>query len=124
MTFQGNRAKAKTPARRAGGAAIGDSGDGGMRGPACGIGTAAPGNVSTRLRGFKRATSGGWLAWQGSNLRHPACKAGALPLSYTPSARRAGRKMVGATGFEPATTCSQSMHSTPELRPDLRVGKA
>ena len=25
--------------------------------------------------------------------------------------------MVGATGFEPATSCSQSTHSTPELRP-------
>ena len=25
-----------------------------------------------------------WWAGQGSNLRHPACKASALPLSYPP----------------------------------------
>ena len=31
-----------------------------------------------------------WWAKQGSNLRHPACKAGALPLSYSPIARTPG----------------------------------
>ncbi len=39
----------------------------------------------------------------------PAWKAGVLPLNHT---RDQAKKMVGTTGFEPATTCSQSRCAT------------
>ena len=41
------------------------------------------------------------------NLRPPACKADALPIELHPQ-----EKMVGAAGFEPATSCSQSRSAT------------
>ena len=60
-----------------------------------------------------------WLGRQGSNLRHPDSKSGALPLNYSPI------YLVDPMGFEPMTSCLQSRCSPTELRArifdDLRV---
>jgi hypothetical protein len=41
----------------------------------------APNGMGSVCRAVAREVSEGWWAVTGSNRRHPACKAGALPLS-------------------------------------------
>ena len=48
-----------------------------------------------------------WWARQGSNLRPPACKAGALPLSYAPCPGPVGRAGFGHAG-NAARACFQT----------------
>ena len=55
-----------------------------------------------------RGQRGIWWKRSGSNRRHPACKAGALPTELRPRAGRGRRRseMVPRVGFEPTTTRS------------------
>jgi len=56
-----------------------------------------------------------WWRWTGLNRRPPACKAGALPLSYTPEgaplSRVRARCLVGQGGLEPPTSRLSSARS-------------
>ena len=54
-----------------------------------------------------RLTSEGWWSRTGSNRRHPACKAGALPAELRPLMV----KLVGLGGLEPPTSRLSSARS-------------
>ena len=43
-------------------------------------------------------------SWTGSNRRHPACKAGALPAELQPLETSASEGLVGLGGLEPPTS--------------------
>src|SRR5690606_27233140 len=78
-----------------------------------------------RARGW-RETCVDWWAGQGSNLRHPACKASALPLSYPPIPR-AVRPYVGGAScaiFVEMSSRSSSLLGRGRLYRGLDRGRA
>ena len=65
-----------------------------------------------RTAGLRVRHSRAWWRWADSNPRPPACKAGALPLSYSPVAPRSLRApRVGVPGIEPGTSVLSGLRS-------------
>ena len=52
-----------------------------------------------------------WWSWQGSNLRPPECKSGALPTELQPQKKFMAVDQVGLRGLEPRTSSLSGMRS-------------